>query len=117
MVCGWELSTDALKTTSERIVAAKKLFNIRAGWTPAEDRLPGRFFDSPLTDDPQAKLSEDQFHRLVSAYNVQRRWTEDGWIPDAEMDRLGLSKWFPSPLPVVSTDAPTVAPIEASEQQ
>ena len=32
--------------TARRIVAAKKLFNIRAGWTPAEDTLPARFFDA-----------------------------------------------------------------------
>src|SRR4051812_671698 len=34
LVTGWDMSADELRLTAERIVAAKKLFNIRAGWKP-----------------------------------------------------------------------------------
>src|SRR4051812_17716216 len=38
-VTGWDATADELRRTAQRIVAAKKLFNIRAGWTPEEDTL------------------------------------------------------------------------------
>src|SRR5262249_14933021 len=42
LVTGWDVTESELRTTGARIVAAKKLFNVRAGWTPAEDTLPQR---------------------------------------------------------------------------
>src|SRR5439155_9197243 len=43
-VTGWDVTADELRTAARRIVTAKKLFNIREGWTPEEDTLPARFF-------------------------------------------------------------------------
>ncbi len=40
---------------ARRIVAAKRQFNLLAGWTPDEDTLPDRFLDTPLPDDPAAR--------------------------------------------------------------
>jgi aldehyde:ferredoxin oxidoreductase len=106
MVCGWDLTASELVTTSERIVAAKKLFNIGCGWTPREDTLPARFFDSPLTDDPQARLSHDKFQQAVERYNRERRWTKDGWIRAAELQRLRLDTRWPSPSRRSTTTSP-----------
>src|SRR5262249_36858994 len=36
-VTGWDVTAQELRTTGRRIVTAKKLYNIREGWTPAED--------------------------------------------------------------------------------
>src|SRR5438552_11160684 len=36
-VTGWDVTADELRTTSRRIVTAKKLYNLREGWTAAED--------------------------------------------------------------------------------
>src|SRR5437588_2278107 len=47
-VTGWEVSADELRTAARRIVTAKKMFNIREGWTPAEDTLPRRFLSEGL---------------------------------------------------------------------
>lgn len=91
MVCGWDLSKSEVEETAERIVAAKKLFNIHAGWQPQEDRLPERIMNTPLPDDPESFLDAQNFKTLVRAYNVQRRWTPDGWIPPQELTRLGLA--------------------------
>jgi hypothetical protein len=41
-VTGWDVSGDELRETARGIVAAKREFNLRAGWTPAEDTLPDR---------------------------------------------------------------------------
>ncbi len=89
-VTGWEFTADELKTTASRIVTAKKLFNIRAGWQPSEDTLPQRFLDSPLEDDEAARMSARQLQQAISQYNTHRGWTEEGWIEETHLRSLGL---------------------------
>jgi len=71
-VTGWEATGDELRDTARRIVAAKRHFNLLAGWTPEEDTLPERFLSTPLPDDPAASLSRDRLNELVSEYHRQR---------------------------------------------
>jgi aldehyde:ferredoxin oxidoreductase len=80
LVTGWDATADELRATARRIVDAKKLFNIRAGWTPAEDTLPERFFTQPLADDATASLDRGQFRAAIAAYNTARGWTPEGWL-------------------------------------
>ena len=71
-VTGWDVTADELRDTAVRIVAAKQEFNRLAGWTPAEDTLPDRFFDAPLPNDPAAHLSRERLDALVAEYHRQR---------------------------------------------
>jgi len=71
-VTGWDVTADELRETAKRIVATKHQVNLLAGWTPAEDTLPDRFFDSPLPNDPQASLSRERLQELVAEYHRQR---------------------------------------------
>jgi aldehyde:ferredoxin oxidoreductase len=71
-VTGWEATADELRETARRIVAAKRQFNLLAGWTPAEDTLPERFLNTPLPDDPAASLSRTRLDELVAEYHRQR---------------------------------------------
>ena len=71
-VTGWEATADELRETARRIVAAKRQFNLLAGWTPAEDTLPERFLSTPLPDDPAASLSRTKLNELVAEYHRQR---------------------------------------------
>jgi aldehyde:ferredoxin oxidoreductase len=71
-VTGWDATADELRETARRIVAAKRQFNLLAGWTPAEDTLPDRFLNTPLPDDPAASLSRSRLNELVAEYHRQR---------------------------------------------
>jgi aldehyde:ferredoxin oxidoreductase len=71
-VTGWEATADELRGTARRIVAAKRQFNLLAGWTPAEDTLPERFLNTPLPDDPAASLSRTRLNELVAEYHRLR---------------------------------------------
>jgi aldehyde:ferredoxin oxidoreductase len=73
-VTGWDVTADELRETAERIVSAKREFNLRAGWTPAEDILPERFLDVPLPNDVVAHLSRERLEALVAEYHRQRGW-------------------------------------------
>ena len=78
LVTGWHVSADELRETAQRIVTAKKHFNILAGWTPAEDTLPARMLSQPLPEDTRAQLSAARLRELVTAYNRARGWSPDG---------------------------------------
>jgi aldehyde:ferredoxin oxidoreductase len=80
LVTGWDVTADELRATSARIVTAKKRFNIRAGWTPAEDTLPDRILSEALPEDARAQLSPERLAELVQAYNRARGWTADGYL-------------------------------------
>jgi aldehyde:ferredoxin oxidoreductase len=80
LVTGWDVSAHELRETAARIVGAKKRFNIRAGWTPAEDTLPERILHQGLPDDARAQLSPARLSSLVKAYNLARGWTSDGYL-------------------------------------
>src|SRR6187549_609071 len=73
-VTGWDVTGDELRETARKIVAAKREFNLRAGWTPAEDTLPDRFLKTPLPNDPAASLSRERLDALVAEYHRQRGW-------------------------------------------
>ncbi len=90
LVTDWEVTADELQTTAQRIVTAKKLFNIRAGWQPDEDTLPARMLSEPLADDARARLEPGKLRELVAAYNTARNWTKEGHPTDEELKRLGL---------------------------
>jgi aldehyde:ferredoxin oxidoreductase len=74
-VTGWDVSAGELRDTARRIVAAKREFNLLAGWTPQEDTLPERFLNTPLPGDPAAVLTGDGLQELVTEYHRQRGWT------------------------------------------
>lgn len=83
LVTGWELTPRDLRHTAERIIRAKKWFNIRQGWTPAEDTLPARFLSQPLPTGPSAgaALSASRLRELIALYNRLRGWTDEGYVP------------------------------------
>ena len=67
---------------ARRVVTARKLFNIREGWTPAEDTLPRRFLATalPAGSAPGATLSEERLRAMITTYNVTRGWSPEGWV-------------------------------------
>jgi aldehyde:ferredoxin oxidoreductase len=91
-VTGWDVTAGELRTTARRIVTAKKLYNVREGWTAAEDTLPPRFLNEGLpTHGADAVLPRERLEAMRAVYYVARNWTADG-LPTAalvEMLRLG----------------------------
>lgn len=90
-ITGWDVTGDELRTVARRCVSARKLFNVKAGWTPGEDVLPQRFLSTSLPGDDPAVLAASSLRRAVTAYNQLRGWTDDGWLTDACLDEFGLT--------------------------
>jgi aldehyde:ferredoxin oxidoreductase len=93
LVTGWDVTVDELRATAERIVTAKKWFNIRQGWTPAEDTLPARFLSEALREGASAGalLTRERLQSLVAAYNQDRAWSAEGYPSDEQVGNLALS--------------------------
>jgi aldehyde:ferredoxin oxidoreductase len=73
-VTGWDVDGDELHDTARGIVAAKHAFNRREGWTRAEDTLPARLLDAPLTlpSGREAVLTRERLDAMVDEYHRAR---------------------------------------------
>ena len=99
LITGWDATAAELHTTARRIVTAKKWYNIRHGWTPAEDTLPKRFLTDtlPAGASAGAGLSAERLGKLIQAYNQARGWTPEGWIPGSLLTELQITDPRPEP--------------------
>jgi aldehyde:ferredoxin oxidoreductase len=91
-VTGWDVDEEELRSTARRIVLAKRLYNLREGWTRAEDRLPERFLSEPLTLDSgrEAALTPGRLHGMIDAYYAGRGLDPEGRPEPAVTAELGL---------------------------
>jgi aldehyde:ferredoxin oxidoreductase len=81
-VTGWDVDGAELRETARRIVLAKRAYNAREGWEPADDWLPARFLDESLTvgSGRTAALSADRLRSMIDGYYAARGLDADGRV-------------------------------------
>ncbi len=91
-VTGWDVTRTELEAVGRRIVALRKAFNIREGWTPGDDTLPRRFLCEALPDGASAGASvpRERLGEMIRSYNLARGWTEEGYLPEAVLRDLSI---------------------------
>ncbi len=96
MITGWAMTPEELRRCGERISNLKKLFNIREGWTRADDTLPPRTLQEKLPTGVAAGvgLTLQELDYMIAGYYRARGWTADGLIPRARLSELGLLDLF-----------------------
>jgi len=92
LTTGLEVTGEGLEVASERCWNLKKAFNIREGWTRADDWLPERYLTDPLPEGGSkgAVVNPDDLNMMLDAYYKARGWTPEGMIPKAKLIELGL---------------------------
>ncbi|MFX1451508.1 MAG: aldehyde ferredoxin oxidoreductase family protein [Promethearchaeota archaeon] len=93
LITGFNGTYKTLNKKGEAIVNLSKCFNIREGWTRADDHPPERFFKEPHTIGPTKgfTLNEKGFQTLLSGYYDVRGWDTKTGIPTNEkLEELGL---------------------------
>jgi len=92
LVTGWDVTSDELIKTGERIHNMAKLFNVKFGAHRTDDYPPPRAFDEKMYDDVSdgAIILREQYDEALSGYYEERRWTEDGIPTKALLEELGL---------------------------
>jgi len=87
-VTGWDVTEAELIRSSERILTAARLFNVREGLGPADDVLPSRYFE-PKTDGPYvAGLDRDKMEQAKKYYYTLMGWDENGVPLPEKVDEL-----------------------------
>lgn len=105
IVTGLDTSPEMLKLTGERICNLKKAFNIREGWTSADDWLPRRVLREAMPSGPGegVHMTQEELQTMIADYYAARGWTPDGLIPEEKLVALGLvdiAEDMPIPEPV-----------------
>jgi len=90
-VTGWDVTQDDLLAVSRRGQALARLFNLRHGFTRADDVLPLRFQE----DLPKHKGLSAEFQAgLVNGYYEQQGWDEEGVPTPKTLAKLGIMEDF-----------------------
>jgi aldehyde:ferredoxin oxidoreductase len=74
LVTGWNVTADELRATAQRIVLAKRAYNLREGWQPEDDWLPERFLSEELTvrSGRTAALTPERLRAMIQGYYAAR---------------------------------------------
>jgi aldehyde:ferredoxin oxidoreductase len=92
LVTGWDVDAGELERTAGRIVLAKRMFNLREGWTRAEDWLPDRFLSESLELESgrKATLTADRLDAMISSYYRGRGLEPTGVPRPSTVEELEL---------------------------
>ncbi len=80
-VTGWDVSLYELIRAGERADCLSRIFNVREGFTPADDTLPPRLFegiDGPLKGE---RIDPQQFEQALAAYYAIAGWDPKTGLP------------------------------------
>jgi aldehyde:ferredoxin oxidoreductase len=89
---GEEVTAAELDRVGERIWNLSRLFNLRAGFTAADDTLPRKVMERPLEDGTQAGrvFSREDLTAAMHSYYALRGWDERGVPTQQKLVDLGL---------------------------
>ncbi len=86
-VTGIETGGQALLTTGERVWNLERLYNLRAGFSADDDRLPDRLLTEPNASGRVVDLAP-----MLAEYYRFRGWDEKGVPRPEKVERLGLAE-------------------------
>jgi len=91
-VTGWDISTEELITTGERIATIRHCFNLREGLNPLDFKVPGRSIGRPpLKEGPVAGITIDE-ETMIADYLQAMGWDKQTTKPSKErLLELGLA--------------------------
>jgi aldehyde:ferredoxin oxidoreductase len=90
---GEDLSLQEFLKVGERIWNLERLFNLGAGFTRADDRLPERCFE-PIRGEASegAVMDRKQFEEMLDEYYRLRGWDDRGVPSREKLEELGISE-------------------------
>jgi aldehyde:ferredoxin oxidoreductase len=87
---GVEYPTGELIRSGERIWNIERLYNLREGFTRADDTLPPRLLTEPATGGSEGQVSH--LEPMLAEYYRARGWDENGIPKPAKLEELGLAE-------------------------
>ena len=87
---GVEYSLEEFLKIGERIWNAERLWNLKVGFTAADDTLPERLLKDPIKTGP-AKGMVNRLDEMLPTYYQERGWDESGVPTKAKLKELALA--------------------------
>jgi aldehyde:ferredoxin oxidoreductase len=89
---GWDMSLFEMMKVGERAKTMARLFNLREGFTKADDTLPPRMF-TPLQNGKYegSSIGQEEFNSALELYYQAVGWDENGVPTKGKIAELGLS--------------------------
>jgi aldehyde:ferredoxin oxidoreductase len=86
-------NVEKLLLLGERVWNQIRLFNLREGFTRADDTLPKRFTEEPLPEGPYggAKITAVDLDQLLDDYYRERGWDSEGRPSEEKLKELALA--------------------------
>jgi len=88
---GWAVGPEELLQIGERIVTVERLFNVRNGVGPGDDRIPDRFLEEPIEKGP-AKGHTIRLEPMVKEFYRVMGWDDTGHPAEERLTVLGLAE-------------------------
>jgi len=89
-IVGQDISTESLLQAGDRIWNLERMFNLKAGIGPEQDKLPRRLLGDPIPSGP----SKGHVHRLpelLPEYYKERGWDEKGLPTEEKLAQLEIA--------------------------
>jgi aldehyde:ferredoxin oxidoreductase len=81
---GWQTSLWSLMKASERALNLTRAFNVREGFTAADDALPERLYEEiQFGPSKGAKIDKEQFQNALRLYYEMMGWNPETGTPSA----------------------------------
>jgi aldehyde:ferredoxin oxidoreductase len=87
---GVEYSVEEFMQVGARIWNQERLWNLKQGYTAADDTLPKRLLEDPITTGP-SKGEVNRLGEMLPEYYQLRGWDESGVPAKAKLKELALS--------------------------
>jgi len=96
-VTGWETSSFELMKVGERAANLAQWFNLKEGFTSADDTLPRRFFNPQGSGPLQGvAIDPETFYKAVATYYDMMGWSAQGVPTPGKLGELGI-EWVMPP--------------------
>jgi aldehyde:ferredoxin oxidoreductase len=92
-VTGLAFTPEEVLQVGERINNVAKAFNIRQGFTKADDTLPVRLMEEPLKagESKGHLISREELDQMLKEYYMERGWDPESGVPSRDrLESLGL---------------------------
>jgi len=95
LATGFDHTVESYIECGERIWNLVRLFNLREGMSPADDKVSDRFFKDSFTKGPAkgVSLDKDNFYKSLKEYYSLRGWDDKGIPTSKKLKKLGLEKY------------------------
>ena len=88
-IVGQDWTTETLLEAGDRIWNLERVFNLKAGISPGEDKLPRRLLSEPIPSGP-CKGHVHHLPELLPEYYKHRGWDEEGLPTESKLVGLGI---------------------------